>query len=214
MTNTSSQTVAISGATGLVGTQLSDVLRAAGHTVFPISRGEKASEQAILWDPSQGIADASRLESVDAVVHLAGENIAGGRWNAAVKDGIRNTRVQGTRSLVQSIGSIEKRPRTLICASAIGYYGERGDEVLTESASAGKGYLADVCEAWEQEAMAAQELGLRVVCVRIGVVLSPKGGALAKMLLPFKMGVTYWRSCRRVVENPCVSRSRQCVSAG
>ena len=134
------------------------------------------------------MTDPSRLETVDTVVHLAGENIAAGRWTAALKDRIRRSRVEGTRSLVKSIAAVSRRPKTLVCASAIGFYGERGDTVLDEDAVAGKGFLADVCREWEQEAQAATELGLRVAIVRIGVVLSSKGGALAKMLLPFKLG--------------------------
>ena len=121
-------------------------------------------------------------------MHLAGENIAGGRWNDTVKRKIRNSRVHGTRNLVKSIAAVEKRPKVLVCASAIGFYGDRGAQEMNETSAAGKGFLPEVCEEWEAEANAAKELGLRVVNVRIGVVLSPKGGALAKMLLPFKLG--------------------------
>lgn len=187
MSSAGVHTVAISGATGLVGTALSATLQASGQSVRALSRKAGKSDD-ILWDPAKGVVDPRQLESVNAVVHLAGENIAGGRWTPAVKERIRSSRVQGTRNLVQSMASIERRPKTLVCASAIGFYGHRGDEVLTESSVAGTGYLADVCKAWETEAMAASALGIRVVCIRIGVVLSPKGGALAKMLLPFKLG--------------------------
>lgn len=188
MSNPKTQRVAISGATGLVGTELTSLLRNAGHSVLGISRSNRTPD-TIVWDPSRGVTNPQQLESVDAIVHLAGENIAGARWTPAVKERIRSSRVEGTRNLVKSIASAAKRPSTLVCASAIGFYGNRGDEILRESSQAGTGYLAEVCQAWEQEALAATELGMRVVCIRIGVVLSPKGGALAKMLLPFKMGL-------------------------
>ena len=183
------QTVAITGASGMVGTALASVLRESGHTPFNITR--KASGESgenILWDPASGLKDPSRLKTVDTVVHLAGENIAAGRWTPALKDRIRRSRIEGTRSLVKSIAASSHRPKTFVCASAIGFYGERGDTLLDENAVAGTGFLADVCREWEHEAEAAKDLGLRVVKVRIGVVLSPKGGALAKMLLPFKLG--------------------------
>lgn len=141
-----------------------------------------------MWDPESGLANPARLESIDAVVHLAGESIAGGRWNDTMKRKIRNSRVIGTRSLVKSIAAVEKRPKVLVCASAIGFYGDRGAQEMSEASEAGTGFLPDVCKEWEAEANAAKDLGLRVVNVRIGVVMSPKGGALAKMLLPFKLG--------------------------
>lgn len=181
--------VAISGASGLVGTELSALLTSVGHSVVPMTRKSSGSSQnAIVWDLVHGVANPQQLESVDAIVHLAGENIAAGRWTVALKERIRKSRVEGTRALVQSLAGLQIRPKTLVCASAIGFYGDRGDEILTESSPAGSGFLADVCSAWESEAMAAANLDMRVVCLRIGVVLSPKGGALAKMLLPFKLG--------------------------
>lgn len=182
-------TVAISGASGLVGTELSALLTSVGHSVVPMTRKSSGSSQnAIVWDLVHGVANPQQLESVDAIVHLAGENIAAGRWTVALKERIRKSRVEGTRAVVQSLAGLQIRPKTLVCASAIGFYGDRGDEILTESSPAGSGFLADVCSAWESEAMAAANLDMRVVCLRIGVVLSPKGGALAKMLLPFKLG--------------------------
>ena len=184
------QTVAISGASGLVGTALTSVFRAEGKSVLAISRREGAGYQdAIRWDPASGLTNPARLESVDAVVHLAGENIAGGRWNSKLKGKIRNSRVEGTRNLVKSIAAVEKRPQVLVSASATGFYGDRGAAELDEASAAGTGYLSEVCQEWEAEADAATELGLRVVKVRIGVVLSPQGGALAKMMLPFKLGM-------------------------
>ena len=184
---TAKQTVAITGGSGMVGTALGAKLRQAGHNALSITRKTTCSD-SIQWDATTGLKDPSQLENVDTIVHLAGENIAADRWTAAVKDRIRRSRIEGTRSLVKSIAAVQQRPKTLVCASAIGYYGERGETILDEDAVAGTGFLADLCRDWEHEAYAASELGLRVVTVRIGVVLSPKGGALAKMLLPFKMG--------------------------
>lgn len=180
--------IAISGATGLVGGELSRSLKLAGHSILPLSR-RNAGEGSVLWDPGAGVTQPGALEGIDAVVHLAGENIAGSRWTAAVKERIRNSRVEGTRNLVKSLAVLKSPPKTLICASAIGVYGHRGEERLTEASAVGSGYLADVCKAWESEAQEAEKLGIRVVRLRIGMVLSRKGGALAKMLLPFKLGV-------------------------
>jgi uncharacterized protein (TIGR01777 family) len=128
------------------------------------------------------------LREADAVIHLAGEPVAQ-RWTAAAKQRIRESRVAGTRHLVQGLADLSHRPQTLICASAIGYYGSRGDEVLRETAPPGNDYLAQVCQAWENEAQAAMPLGMRVVRIRIGVVLDPRGGALQRMLPPFRLGV-------------------------
>ena len=184
------QTVAISGASGLVGTALTALLQADGRSVLGITRSEGGAYQdCIRWDPKTGLTNPGRLESVDAVVHLAGESIAAGRWNSKLKSKIRNSRIEGTRSLVKSIAAVENRPKVLVCASAIGLYGDRGATELDETSAPGEGFLADVCKDWEAEANAAKELGVRVVNVRIGVVLSPKGGALAKMMLPFKLGL-------------------------
>jgi uncharacterized protein (TIGR01777 family) len=190
MSSLSPLTVAVTGASGLVGSELTGLLKSSGDSVLTLTRDDRGSEAGqILWDPARGVLDTGRLENVDAVIHLAGENIAGGRWTSAVKEKIRSSRVDGTRNLVQSFSKLQHPPKTLICASATGYYGERGDQILTEASAAGVGFLPDVCRDWEREAMAAAEYGIRVVCIRIGVVLSPKGGALAKMLLPFKMGL-------------------------
>ncbi len=127
------QKIAISGASGLVGTDLTLLLESKGHTVVPMSRRKSSGTNTIVWDPSVGVTDPSQLEGLDTIIHLAGENIAGGRWNAAIKERIRSSRVDGTRSLVKSLGAVSNRPKTLICASAIGFYGHRGDEVLNES---------------------------------------------------------------------------------
>ena len=184
------QSVAITGPNGLVGTELRDLLSQEDKSVVGISRSAGGVQQeSIRWSPETGLTNPARLESVDAIVHLAGENIGSGRWTEAKKRVIRSSRIEGTRNLVQSIAAIDKRPQVLISASAIGYYGDRGDLELTESAGPGSGFLAELCQEWEAEANAAKELGVRVVNIRIGVVLNPKGGALGKMLLPFKLGL-------------------------
>lgn len=182
--------IAITGASGLVGSELSRQLLGDGHIVRSISRRRgSGGPDTIVWTPSGGLADPRQLNGLNAVVHLAGENIAAGRWTKAVKERLRSSRVDGTRSLVRSLATATARPPVLICASAVGYYGDRGDEPLTETSPRGTGFLAELCEEWEHAALAAAELGVRVVCLRIGVVLSSKGGAVAKMLLPFKLGV-------------------------
>lgn len=182
-------TVAVSGASGLVGKSLSLLLQKSGHRVVAISRNRTSGPDSILWDPSTGIVNPDLLSGVDAIVHLAGENIAGARWTTAVKERIRSSRVDGTRSLVESLRKARLPPKVLISASAIGYYGDRRNEVLTEGSSQGSGFLSDVCSEWEHSALQAVSPQLRVVCLRIGVVLSRHGGALAKMLLPFRMGL-------------------------
>ena len=180
--------VLVSGSTGLVGAELCKQLTAAGHTVAALRRSHPVYGEDILWDPAAGEIEAERLEGFDAVIHLAGENIAGKRWSAAFKDEIRDSRVKGTKLLADALASIDNPPKTLLCASAIGYYGDRGDEVMTETSSPGGDFLADVCREWESAADPAREKGLRVAHLRIGVVLSSRGGALQKMLLPFKLG--------------------------
>jgi uncharacterized protein (TIGR01777 family) len=141
-----------------------------------------------LWDPRGGEPPEAALGNVDAVIHLAGENVAQ-RWTAPVKRRILESRVTGTRALVRAMASLPRPPATLICASAVGYYGSRGDETLAEAAAPGEGFLAEVCIAWEREALAAQELGVRVVRMRTGVALDPRGGALGRMLFPFRWGL-------------------------
>ena len=138
MSSVDAKTVAVSGATGLVGTALSTVLRASGHTVRSLSR-KTGPADCILWDPDKGLENPKQLENVDTIVHLAGENIAGGRWTPAMKERMRSSRVDGTRNLVKSLASIQTRPKTLVCASAIGFYGDRGTDILTEASAAGSG---------------------------------------------------------------------------
>jgi uncharacterized protein (TIGR01777 family) len=146
------------------------------------------ADRIVRWDPMEGPPPPEAFEGVDIVLHLAGESVAEGRWTVAQKARIRDSRVVGTRNLVQGIAQVSDRPRVLVSASAVGYYGDRGEEELTESASPGRDFLADVCVAWEKEALAAEKLGVRVVTERTGIVLGAGGGALAKMLTPFKLG--------------------------
>ena len=181
--------ILISGATGLIGRALAARLTAAGHEVFRLSRHSPSEANDIQWNPIEGEIPKARLEGLDAVVHLAGENIAKSRWTDAVKRQMRSSRIDGTKLLSESLAELQAPPKTLICASAIGYYGNRGAELLTEDSPPGTGYLAEVCRDWEAAAQPARNQGIRVVNLRIGVVLSPEGGALASMLTPFKMGV-------------------------
>lgn len=183
--------ITISGASGFIGRRLLKNLGTEGHTLQVLSRhagtNMPANIKVFPWDPAKAEPPADALRDVDAVIHLAGEPVAQ-RWNDATKRSIRDSRVTGTRNLVQAMGRLRQPPAALICASAIGYYGSRGDDRLTEESSSGDGYLAEVCREWEAEAKQAEGLGMRVARVRIGVVLDGKGGALQKMLPPFRMG--------------------------
>jgi len=161
--------IAITGASGFIGRHLMKSLAQAGHSVCALSRHAPPAES-------------------DVVIHLAGEPVAQ-RWTPAAKQRIRESRIAGTRDLVDALGRLPRRPEALICASAIGYYGSRGDEILTESSAPGNGFLPEVCKAWEKEAQAAESFGIRVVRVRTGLVLAAAGGALQRMLPPFRMGV-------------------------
>ena len=182
--------VAVSGSTGLVGSEVTASLSAAGHEVVRIVRRVPApGEKAVRWDPEKGEVDAAGLEGLDAVVHLAGENIASGRWTAARKAAIRDSRAKGTLLLCDTLAGLARPPMTLVCASAIGFYGDRGAEVLTEESPPGTGYLSEVCREWEAATAAAARKGIRVISLRIGVVLSPRGGALSRMLPPFRAGL-------------------------
>lgn len=180
--------ILVVGASGLVGTALVPRLISEGHEVLRLTRSTPRDAQDISWNPERGELPPARLEGVDAVIHLAGENIAGARWTDAVKARIRSSRVNGTRLLSETLAQLQRPPQSLICASAIGYYGDRGSEPLTEESGPGTGFLADVCREWEAACEPARQAGIRVVNLRIGVVLSPRGGALQKMLTPFKLG--------------------------
>ena len=186
--------IILSGASGLVGSALVPSLLAAGHQVTKLVRRaaqqpQQADAQEVEWNPAAAELDAARLVGHDAAVHLSGEPIAGGRWTDEKKRRIRASRVESTRLLAETLARLETRPHTLVCASAIGYYGDRGAELLTEESATGSGFLAEVCREWEAAATAARAAGIRVVHLRFGVVLSGAGGALAQMLTPFKLGI-------------------------
>ena len=182
--------IAVTGSGGLVGSAVVPALVESGHEVVRLVRHDPGQgEKAVRWDPETGFVDTAGLEGLDALVHLAGENIASGRWTAARKDAIRNSRVKGTRLLCDALAALSEPPKTLVCASAIGYYGDRWEDILTEESPAGKGFLPDVCREWEAASVPAVRKGIRVVTLRIGVVLTPKGGALSRMLPPFRAGL-------------------------
>lgn len=181
--------VVVTGSSGLIGSALLLALQSEGHTVLRMLRKPADSGSTIFWAPDQGKIDAKALEGVDAVVHLAGESIAKGRWTKEKKKRIRESRIQGTTLLSKTIASLAQRPAVLISSSALGYYGDRGVEVLTEMSEPGTGFLADVCKDWEASTQAASECGVRVVNLRTGIVLSPRGGALAEMLPFFRWGL-------------------------
>jgi uncharacterized protein (TIGR01777 family) len=179
--------VLVSGVSGPIGAALLPALEGQGYQITRLVRGAKSGANLIAWNPEQPLRPQS-VTGFDAVVHLAGESVVG-RWTQSKKRRIRDSRVQGTRHLADALAEASRRPRVLITASAIGYYGDRGDEVLTENSAAGRGFLPDVCCAWEAAALPAEEAGIRTVQIRIGLVLSPVGGALQKMLTPFRLGV-------------------------
>jgi uncharacterized protein len=182
--------IAVTGSTGLVGSALVTALEARGHLVRRLVRGNISDgDHEIRWNPDQGEIDAAELNGIDGVVHLAGENIAGGRWTESFKRRILESRTKGTRLLAETLAGLEMKPTVLVSASAIGYYGNRHDEEVDELAPSGNGFLAEVCREWEAATEPAHDAGIRVVKLRIGPVLSPKGGALAKMLTPFKLGL-------------------------
>lgn len=186
-TNLPKQTIAITGGTGMIGSALTGLLRTAGHTVLWVTRKPDPSRGDIGWDPAAGTIDLAAMEGVDSVVHLAGANV-GERWTPEHKRAILMSREQGTRTIVRALRQSKSTPKTLVSASAIGYYGDTGSLVLDETAQKGTGFLADVTEVWESETRAAPA-DTRVAIARLGVVLSPAGGALAKMLLPFQLGL-------------------------
>jgi uncharacterized protein (TIGR01777 family) len=181
--------ILVSGASGLIGSALVPYLANAGHEVIRLVRSQpQPGERALRWDPMGGLIEESALEGVDAVVHLAGESVEE-RWTPQKKIRIRESRATGTRLLSESIARLATPPKVLVSASAIGYYGDRGGEILTEESAAGKGFLAEVCRAWEAATAPAAQKGVRVVPLRFGVVLSDSGGALARMLTPFRLGM-------------------------
>lgn len=182
--------VLVSGATGFIGTQLVRFLATKeGEVVRLVRRESPSGSREIPWNPETGSLEASRLEGFDVVVHLAGEPIAAGRWTPEKKRRIQESRVQGTRLLSQALSQLSKPPQLLICASAIGFYGDRGDELLNENSPAGKGFLPEVAQGWEGATEIASQKGIRVLNLRLGIVLWPTGGAIKMMLPPFQLGL-------------------------
>ena len=184
--------ILVAGASGMVGRALVPFLQTQGHTVRRLVRRTARSAEEIFWDPARGELDATALEGVDAIVNLSGENVAGGRWTAARREEILSSRVDATRTLVDALRKLARKPEVLVNASAVGFYGERGDAELTEADGIGRGFLPGVVLAWETHAENAARAGVCTACVRLGVVLSPAGGALAKLLPLFRLGLGGW----------------------
>jgi uncharacterized protein (TIGR01777 family) len=182
--------ILVSGASGLVGAALLPGLAEGGDEIVRLVRRHPGNNKSeISWDPAAGRLASGDLEGFDAVVHLGGENIAAGRWNPEKKQRIRDSRVRSTQLMADTLATASKPPQVWVCASAIGYYGDRGAQILSEDSPPGRGFLPDVCREWEESCKAAELRGIRTVQLRIGIVLSRAGGALAKMLLPFKLGL-------------------------
>ncbi len=181
--------VLITGASGLIGQALQKSFTEKGYEMLLASRKDPIDDKHIKWSIEDGFADPDKLEGVDVVVHLAGENVSGLRWTDEKKKAIRDSRVLGTRNVVDAISKLKTKPKTFIASSAIGFYGERGDEEVTESSAAGDNFLAGVSKEWEAESRRAEDAGIRTVLLRTGIVLSKDGGALGTMLMPFKLGV-------------------------
>lgn len=188
--------ILLSGSTGFLGTSLIGALEREGHAIARLVRPETprsgaagGSGQAVAWDPVGGVFDATSAEGADALVHLAGASIAGGRWNASRKKLLRTSRIAATRHLIGALAQLQRPPRVIVAASAIGYYGSRGDETLAETSAPGDDFLAGLCREWEAETARGAEFGARVVSLRFGIILAAHGGALPRMLTPFKLGV-------------------------
>ena len=183
--------ILITGASGLIGKALQKSFLGKGHEVLLVSRSEPKSDQYIRWNVDSGFSDEdlARLEGLDAVVHLAGESISGLRWTDEKKKAIRDSRVLGTRSVIEAFAKLDNKPKVFISGSAIGFYGDRGDSEMTEASPAGDTFLSVVCKEWEAESRRAEDMGIRTVLPRTGIVLSKDGGALSVMLTPFKFGV-------------------------
>lgn len=181
--------ILISGASGLIGSALSRQLTADGHQLLTLVRRKARTPDEISWYPQDQTIDRERLEGLDAVIHLAGENIASGRWTPALKQRIRDSRVEGTGLLAEALCRLDQPPEVLISASAVGYYGDRGAQLLDEAEGPGQGFLSEVCQAWEAAAQPVRDRGIRLVSPRIATVISHQGGALPPMLIPFRLGL-------------------------
>jgi uncharacterized protein (TIGR01777 family) len=179
--------ILVSGVSGLIGAALLPSLKTSGWSVVRLVRGAASGEGQIAWDPAKAIAPEA-VSGFDAVIHLAGESIFG-RWTAGKKRKIRESRVAGTLNLAQALARAEEKPMVFVCGSAIGYYGNRGEEMLSEESAPGSGFLAEVCQEWEEATTPAVQADIRTAHLRTGIVLSPKGGALGAMLVPFKLGL-------------------------
>jgi len=187
--------ILVSGSTGFLGTALVETLEGQGHAIVRLVRPATARKNAagaraetISWDPVAGQFDAAAAEGAEALVHLAGASIAGGRWNAPRKELLRTSRIDATRNLIGALAKLQRPPRVIVAASAIGYYGNRGDEALTEASAPENDFLAGLCREWEAETARGAEFGARVVSLRFGIILAAHGGALRQMALPFKLG--------------------------
>jgi uncharacterized protein len=187
--------ILVSGSTGFLGTALIDTLEREGHTIVRLVRPDTGDldagrdrAQTVRWDPVGGQFDATAAEGADALVHLAGASIADGRWNAARKNLLRTSRIEATRHLIAALSKLKQPPRVIVASSAIGYYGDRADETVTEASAPGTDFLSALCRAWEAETARGAEFGARVVMLRFGIILAAHGGALPRMALPFKLG--------------------------
>lgn len=183
--------ILITGASGLIGKALQTSFKEKGYEMLLGSRGEPKDERHIKWNPDTGFSaeDLPRLEGLDTVIHLAGENISGLRWTEEKKKAIRDSRVFGTRSMIETFDKLKQKPKVFISGSAIGFYGDRGNDEMNESSSAGKTFLSEISKEWEAESRRAEDMGIRTVLLRTGIVLSKDGGALATMMTPFKLGI-------------------------
>jgi uncharacterized protein (TIGR01777 family) len=181
--------ILVTGASGLIGSAAVASFKSGGHEVIRLVRSGRPAEGTAAWDPAKGTIDKTALEGLDAAVHLAGENIAAARWTEEQKARIKDSRVKGTQLLSETLAGLSNPPKTFVAASATGFYGNRGDEPLDEASSPGDNFLAQVCIPWEEATAAAVQSGIRVVNLRIGIVLAADGGALAKMITPFKFGL-------------------------
>lgn len=181
--------IAITGSSGLLGQALFERLTGLGHEILTLKRSRDLNAGEVYWNPATREIDAKALEGQEAVIHLAGEPIAAGRWSPAKKARIRDSRVEGTQLLAGGLAGLARKPRILLCASAIGYYGDRGEELCAEADPPGRGFLAQTCEDWETAAEPARQVGITTLHFRIGMVLSPSGGALARMLPFFRFGL-------------------------